>query len=160
MTAWEVIAGPKRLAPQREGVLDVREVRAQVREWVTPLGVADVDDLELVTTEIVTNAVRHTASGRPGGGVEVSVRLLAGQADTSASRVRVEILDDGVADGMPRFPVVDADPLESWEESGRGLAIVIALADRAGACQVSDTRAVQRWSVWFEMTVDLREARR
>ncbi|WP_051467008.1 ATP-binding protein [Actinomadura oligospora] len=157
--AWEVVVGPKRLAPQREGVLDVREVRAQVREWVEPLGVADVDDLELVTTEIVTNAVRHTASGRPGGGVEVSVRLLAGRAEASASRVRVEILDDGGASGVPRFPV-DTDPLESWEESGRGLAIVAGLACRAGACRVSDARAVQRWSVWFEMAVDLREARR
>ncbi|MEU8344024.1 ATP-binding protein [Spirillospora sp. NPDC048832] len=71
------------------GVLDVREVRARVRRALSQVVDGfDLDDVDLLVCEVATNAVRHSASGRVGGGVWVT--LLA-----SAVRLRVEIQDDG-----------------------------------------------------------------
>ncbi|WP_372503917.1 ATP-binding protein [Actinomadura rupiterrae] len=142
---WDAVT-TRRVTGQRDGQLDVRAVRAQVREWVGPMESVDVDDLDLVVTEVVTNAVRHTASGRDGGGVDVTVR-------TSAGRVRVEVLDDGGAAGAPRFPdhnrPLGVDDFSA--ESGRGLVIVAGLARAAGAEWIAGDGSAGRWGVWFEM---------
>ncbi|MFC4906733.1 ATP-binding protein [Actinomadura gamaensis] len=130
------------MSPQRDGRLDVRAVRDQVREWVGPRESVDADDLDLVVTEIVTNAVRHTASGRAGGGVDVTVRT----SDGDKGRVRVEIADDGGAACAPHFSA-DGRTGEWSDESGRGLVIVAGLARRAGA----EPDSSGRWVVWFEM---------
>ncbi|GAC1599152.1 MAG: hypothetical protein NVS3B21_25450 [Acidimicrobiales bacterium] len=85
------------------------------------------DAVKLLVSELVGNAVRHADSD-----IEVVIRLL----DTA---VRVEVRDD--VSSMPRL--VDA---ADDDESGRGLAIVDALASRWGV----DVRG-QGKSVWFEL---------
>jgi anti-sigma regulatory factor (Ser/Thr protein kinase) len=72
------------------------------------------DDAELALTELVTNAVMHA-------GTPVTVRLAC-----SANGLRVEVTDDDVA-GLPRRRV--ARPSAT---SGRGIALVAALADEHG----------------------------
>ncbi|MEV6956613.1 ATP-binding protein [Streptomyces sp. NPDC051183] len=104
---------------------------AQVREWKLSDDTAETAGLLL--GELMANACRHA---RVPPGREVWVRcLLAGE------RLRVEVLDAG-----RELPVLrDARPLA---ESGRGLAIVAALAGAWGAypreCGIGKT-------VWFEL---------
>jgi serine/threonine-protein kinase RsbW len=77
------------------------------------------DDVTCVATELGTNAVRHTASGRGGWfAVEISWHQQC---------VRVAVTDSGAPDG-PRM--ID-DPLAVH---GRGLRIVQGLSARTGVC--------------------------
>ena len=73
----------------------------------------DFDDLPLVTSELVTNAVRHAASD-----VVVSI-------DLSSSCVRVE-----VSDVSPKVPLLGA--LDVAHDGGWGLHIVEQLSTRWG----------------------------
>jgi len=73
-----------------------------------------VDDAVLLTSELVTNAITHTASGT-GGKVVVTVY----RADT---RVRVEVRDDG-SDHTPAVCSYD-----TAEVSGYGLGLVELIA--------------------------------
>lgn len=73
-----------------------------------------LDDVVTVVSELVCNAVTHTASGDGG---RVTVTLLAGD-DVH----RLEVADDGAGGGRPRLRA------ETGAESGRGLRIVDALA--------------------------------
>jgi anti-sigma regulatory factor (Ser/Thr protein kinase) len=76
-------------------------------------------DVELIISELVTNAIRHTPCGQAGG--TVTLRVLA-----TAGWVRVEVRDLGT-------PTLGEPARSSQEdECGRGLIIVEALADRAG----------------------------
>lgn len=122
-----------------DGVLDVREVRARVRRTVTLTRCAhgfDLGDVDLLVCEIATNAVQHSASGRPGGGLWVTVLV-------SAGRLRVEIQDDGGSAGCPMIPVKGS----AWDEGGRGLLMVSQLADRWGALRGENGHH----TVWFEV---------
>jgi len=76
------------------------------------------DEAVLLTSELVTNAITHTASGR-GGKVTVTVY----RDDT---RVRVEVRDDGSAE----IPVVR--PHNEARDSGYGLGLVELMAHRWG----------------------------
>jgi anti-sigma regulatory factor (Ser/Thr protein kinase) len=78
----------------------------------------DPDAATLLTSELVTNAILHTASGGPGG--VVSVRIL-GLADGAL----VEVTDGGSA----ATPVVKADPLAG---EGQGLYLVQQMASQWG----------------------------
>ncbi|TYK46784.1 ATP-binding protein [Actinomadura decatromicini] len=78
-----------------------------------------LDDIVMVVSETVANAITHTASGLDGG--RVTVVLAAGDG-----RYRLEVGDDGAADGKPH--VKD----EIGAETGRGMRIVDALASRWG----------------------------
>jgi anti-sigma regulatory factor (Ser/Thr protein kinase) len=73
-------------------------------------------DAALLTSELVTNAILHSASGLPGGKVTVSVQAAEGM-------VRVDVTDQGEL--PPRFP--------RSRGLGQGLALVAALADVFGA---------------------------
>ena len=77
-------------------------------------GCPAADDAVLLTSELVTNAVTHTASGT-GGKVVVTVY----RADT---RVRVEVRDDGSG----QVPAVCS--YDTAEESGYGLGLVELIA--------------------------------
>ncbi len=99
--------------------------------WHVTAGVVDL--AVLLTSELVTNAVRY-GRGR--------VRLRVQQDPPS---VRVQVHDDN-----PRLPVMVAEDDES-AESGRGLRLVDALATRWGAEQST----TEGKDVWFE--IDLRE---
>ncbi|GAA0594020.1 ATP-binding protein [Actinomadura livida] len=134
MIVWE---GGRTERMCSSGVLDVREVRARVRKALCGCaGGFDLDDVGLMVCEIATNAVRHSASGRPGGGVCVTVLV-------SAGRLRVEIQDDGGSRGHPMIPAEGS----AWDECGRGLLMVRELAGRWGTLRGEDGRH----TVWFEV---------
>jgi anti-sigma regulatory factor (Ser/Thr protein kinase) len=77
-----------------------------------------VDDAELCTSELVTNAVAHTASGVGG---RVSITVAAG-----ADGLRIGVTDDGA---QGRVPHVRREPLA---EDGRGILIVTTVAAEWG----------------------------
>ncbi|MFD0775452.1 ATP-binding protein [Streptomonospora algeriensis] len=91
----------------------------------------------LLTSELATNAITHSASGMPGGKFEVSVDLAAGWA-------RVEVRDLGSPE-QPRAQ--NRDPYDT-SEHGRGLDLVDALAATWGAERRPD--GLGRL-VWFEL---------
>jgi serine/threonine-protein kinase RsbW len=107
---------------------------ADVRHFVksTLTGYDTADDAVLLATELATNAIQHTASGT-GGTFAVTVC----QWPRSA---RITVTDDGSA-GTP----VAAAPNPS-DVSGRGLALVQALADDWGHHGDQHGR-----SVWFDI---------
>ncbi|WP_433175344.1 ATP-binding protein [Actinoallomurus sp. CA-150999] len=77
-----------------------------------------VDDAELCTSELVTNAVVHTTSGR-GGHVTITVAR-------DGDMVEICVGDDGAGGEVPY--VRD----EPFAEDGRGMVIVTALAAEWG----------------------------
>jgi anti-sigma regulatory factor (Ser/Thr protein kinase) len=95
-----------------------------------------VDDVLLLVSEVVSNAVRHSASG-DGGVIDVTV-LTAGRT------VRIEVGDQGGA-SEPRL--ANGTSNASRLTGGRGLRIVEMLADRWGHTGDELGRLV-----WFELT--------
>lgn len=92
------------------------------------------DTAELLTSELVTNALQHTAGG--------AVLTATFSADTGP-RLRVE-----VRDSLARRPrLCTADAASDHATSGRGLLLVQALADSWGV-RTGDSGKV----VWFELT--------
>ncbi|GAA2162997.1 ATP-binding protein [Actinomadura napierensis] len=135
MIVWDAARTERISSPV---VLDVRDVRAQVQRMLADSADHfDLRDVDLMVCEIVTNAVRHSVSGAPGGGVWVTVLV-------SSGRLRVEVQDDGGSDGRPAIPAQRAN----WSESGRGLLVVAGLADRWGVLSGRGRSS----TVWFEVT--------
>ncbi|MEU1351169.1 ATP-binding protein [Streptomyces sp. NPDC005795] len=95
----------------------VRAAREFVREVLADWGAGEAwaDDVVLCVSELATNALVHGVP--PGRGYRVMLWL------RDEGQVRVEVHDSG--DGEPGVR-------ESDGESGRGLVIVDALADRWG----------------------------
>jgi anti-sigma regulatory factor (Ser/Thr protein kinase) len=114
---------PGVLASVREGRMFARDV---VREWGLD---GLVDDVQLGTSELITNAVRHA-----GTDLAVSLRL-----DT---RLVVEVRD---SDPDLRHPgaALDHDLLAT---SGRGLHIVAAISSDWGVTSIPGGKAV-----WFAL---------
>jgi anti-sigma regulatory factor (Ser/Thr protein kinase) len=109
-------------------------VRCLCEEW----GVAGIADVaELLSSELVTNAVVHARS---------AIEL---EAARSQSDLRVDVRDVG-----PGAVVAEGRPPSSEAEGGRGLAIVASLADDWGV--ESSGRGK---SVWFSLAT-AREAER
>ncbi|MFF9318490.1 ATP-binding protein [Streptomyces sp. NPDC014735] len=106
----------------------VPQVRQILRDWC---GEADALDLLLCVSELLSNVIVHLGEGTP-------VTLCVSGAD--ASRVRVELSDP--EPGM--WPAPRAAGVE--DESGRGLALVGALASRWGVEQ-----GVRGKTVWCEL---------
>jgi anti-sigma regulatory factor (Ser/Thr protein kinase) len=92
------------------------------------------DDLELITAELASNAIRHTPSGQDGGEFTLTVRTGPGWA-------RLDVSDTGTGEWSGPRDAADDD------EYGRGLAIVAALSDKFG----HDVRA-RGQTVWAEVT--------
>ncbi|GAB3657950.1 ATP-binding protein [Actinocorallia lasiicapitis] len=109
----------------------VREVRRWARDLLSGEAAPVREDVVLLLAEVVTNAIRHSDSGR-GGKVGVSVEV-------HGAAVRCEVSDAG-GRGAPRL-------LERpGVEHGRGLVIVRELAAEWG------TRAGEDGNVtWFEV---------
>jgi anti-sigma regulatory factor (Ser/Thr protein kinase) len=105
MTAATLIRPRRRVFPGAVG--QVARARLFVGDVLD--GCPAAYDVILLTSELVTNAIAHTASGR-GGKVIVTVY----RADT---RVRVEVRDDG----SDQVPVVHA--VDEARESGFGLGL-------------------------------------
>ncbi|MCN9244556.1 ATP-binding protein [Streptomyces sp. RY43-2] len=107
-------------------------VRARLCDWQVPGDTCC--DAVLLVSELTTNAVLHTDSGR----------LLCGLTLTGDERrLRIELHDDGRTPVRPPECRVGPD-----EESGRGLLLVQQLADRWGSAR--STRAEGK-VVWAEL---------
>ena len=87
-----------------------------------------LDDVQLLVSELVTNAVVHAGSE-----VEVAVRLLT-------DSVRIEVVDRA-----PTAPLRPTEPADD-DESGRGLLLVETLASAWGVEPMDGGK-----SVWFEV---------
>ena len=100
----------------------VRHARLFLRDTLVPEHVAPgddlLDDMALVVGEFAGNGIRHTASGRGG---KIDIALWAG-----GGVLRAEVTDEGAGGARP----VVRDAADG--ESGRGLHIVAALAERWG----------------------------
>ncbi|WP_431037529.1 ATP-binding protein [Streptomyces sp. P6-2-1] len=112
--------------------------RALVREALAGL---DQDTAELLTAELVANAVEHTAGREP---IELYVELLA-------SHCQVEVLD---SDPAPPGGLSSPAPLEAPDplaEGGRGLLLIRALAAACGHRPTESGKAV-----WFRVAAHAR----
>ncbi|MGH3265373.1 MAG: ATP-binding protein [Trebonia sp.] len=116
----------------------VRVARGFVAGVLRELAAADaalpdeavLDNAALLTSELVTNAIRHSRSGESGGSVGLMVVAVPGG-------IRVEVTDSGSATS----PVVKQ---ESYTCDGHGLFLVEAVA-REWGCRRSDAGT----TVWF-----------
>jgi anti-sigma regulatory factor (Ser/Thr protein kinase) len=104
--------------------------RELVREAAKKIGVDDEHRwrVEMIVTELVTNAVRHG----PGGPVELAI-------EAGGNGVRGEVADPGP--GIRRQQLARR---RATEEGGRGLFLVDALSDSWGL-------STDRSRVWFEV---------
>jgi len=109
----------------------VREARAFVAKALGDLHPA-LEDVVLLTSELVTNAVMHSASHSAGGIVTV-------QITGSADGVRVEVTDAG---SDLSAPVVRGDVYAS---DGHGLFLVQTLSDQWGYLRDGNGTTVWFW---------------
>jgi anti-sigma regulatory factor (Ser/Thr protein kinase) len=115
----------------RRGPEAPAEARVAVAEWLGGAASREViDDVKLLVSELVTNAVRHP---RNDGFIGLEVQLRDG-------RVRVEVTDPGDGFKKPRIGSPPPDAL-----GGRGLLIVDRIATAWGVSPGKPTR------VWFEL---------
>jgi anti-sigma regulatory factor (Ser/Thr protein kinase) len=116
-----------------EGVAMARDV---VSRAVGDLAAAErrLEDLRLLTSEVVTNALRH-AGLAAGDSIAVAV-------DVSSDRVRVEVADRG-----PGFDPTSLEEPSPEKVGGWGLMLVRQLADRWGVIR-NDPNLV-----WFELSI-------
>ena len=115
----------------------VAEVRAELRDALRRWGVAEfIDTAELLSSELVTNAIRHTDRD-----AMFTARLYREPAsDGGRARLRVEVEDESDLWPTRRTPGEQAS-------SGRGLMLVEALADAWG---VEPRGSGKR--MWFELS--------
>ena len=113
--------------PSRPG--SVSAARRFVTEYLGDLSLAAQQPIELMVSELVTNAVRHARTD-----FTLSVEWASGQ-------VRVEVHDDGAGHPQLKRPGM-------LEPTGRGLQIVSALADDWGVIAHDDGK-----TVWFRCAV-------
>jgi anti-sigma regulatory factor (Ser/Thr protein kinase) len=106
----------------------VSEARRHVRRVLQAQPRDVVDVAELLTSELVTNAIRHGASG-----FELTIGV--------DKNIRVEVRDEGA--GRPS--VLSAGP---QDPSGRGLGIVEALSIAWGVIPAADGK-----TVWYELSL-------
>lgn len=117
----------------------VREARSFVAKALGDLHPA-LDDAILLTSELVTNAVTHTASRCPGGTVTVMVA-------ESPGGVRIEVSDAG---SELSAPVVRG---EVYASAGHGLFLVQTLADQWGYVRGNGGTTVWLWLAMLEQAV-------
>ena len=99
-------------------------VRDAIRSWRVPV---DLDAALLLTSELVTNAVRHEA----GQGAQAVVLAIA----CSRGRLRVDVHD--TSRSLPAVAEVSVDA-----ETGRGLLLVETLSDEWGSYRTPAGKAV------------------
>ncbi|WP_199807916.1 ATP-binding protein [Streptomyces sp. NRRL S-350] len=114
-------------------LVGVGAVRQRLRSALSRWGVPELSDTaELLSSELVTNALLHTAKGA------VFDAVLG-----SDHRLRIE-----VQDGTSRLPGRRRDPQAEYATSGRGLLLVEALADSWGVQLRGDGKVT-----WFELAL-------
>ena len=113
-----LVTGPAAPAEAR------RRVRDAIRSWQVPV---DLDAALLLTSELVTNAIRHEA----GQGAQAVMLAIA----SSRGRLRVDVHD--TSRSLPAVAEVPADA-----ETGRGLLLVETLSDEWGFYRTQAGKAV------------------
>ncbi|MFE5401350.1 ATP-binding protein [Streptomyces sp. NPDC004596] len=98
---------------------------------------ADSDTAELLTAELVANAVEHTAGRGP---IELVVELRPG-----GCQVEVHDPDPAPPGHLTRPVIEEPDP---WQEGGRGLLLIRALSSSCGHRPTASGKAV-----WFRLPV-------
>ncbi|WP_221349252.1 ATP-binding protein [Streptomyces beigongshangae] len=99
---------------------------------------ADSDTAELLTAELVANAVEHTTGDAP---IELVVELLP-------TDCRVEVHDpDPAPPGDLTVPGPSYEP-DPWQEHGRGLLLIRTLSSSCGHRPTESGKAV-----WFRVPV-------
>ena len=107
----------------------VRHTRELTRRTLATWGLSDLaDTVELLVSELVTNALRHGAG-------DIGLRLIR------AGSLLCEVRDDGHE--LPALRHADVT-----DESGRGLQLVTALAERWGTQRTATGKVV-----WFEQSI-------
>ncbi|MEV4944806.1 ATP-binding protein [Streptomyces sp. NPDC053755] len=111
--------------------------RALIRTAMAALDTpADSDTAELLTAELVANAVEHTDGGDP---IELVVELLPGTC-------QVEVHDRRpMGPGELTCPGPGEEP-DPWQEHGRGLLLIRALSSDCGHRPTAHGKAV-----WFTL---------
>ncbi|MFE7893028.1 ATP-binding protein [Streptomyces sp. NPDC057412] len=110
--------------------------RALVRTALAELEhAADSDTAELLTAELVANAVEHTPGDGP---IELVVAL-----HPSGCQVEVHDPDPAPPGHLTRPVVEEPDP---WQEHGRGLLLIRALSSSCGHRPTESGKAV-----WFRL---------
>lgn len=110
------------------------QARGVVTDLIHGLDSRLVDDVRLVASELVANAVFHSHAP-PGGSVELHLQMMAGV-------LRMELRYAG----PPFEPTVTRPDLHS--ERGRGLYIVDRLTDRWGVSAEDGLLAWAEWDIW------------
>jgi anti-sigma regulatory factor (Ser/Thr protein kinase) len=126
------ILGSATIPGRPEEVSGARAFVARTLSAVGKTPTVDVDTATLLTSELVTNAIVHSASGAPGGTVTIVV------VDVSDG-VLVEVIDDGSAD----TPVVKDGLLTA---DGHGLYLVQQMTAQWGYL-----RDPAGTTVWFHL---------
>jgi GAF domain-containing protein/anti-sigma regulatory factor (Ser/Thr protein kinase) len=111
-----------------------RDVAAALAPLSGRLGDRTAQDVRLLATELVANAVRHT--GVVGGTVEVELRV-------AGDRVHLSVLDDGPGFAPPERPISTPDGPGGW-----GLYLIDRRALRWGS------ERGERHRVWLELERD------
>ncbi|MFI9823303.1 ATP-binding protein [Streptomyces sp. NPDC052013] len=104
---------------------------------------ADCDTAELLTAELVANAVEHTSGTAP---IELVVRLLP-----TGCRVEVHDGDPAPPGDLTRPARGVPDP---WQEHGRGLLLIRTLSSSCGHRPTESGKAV-----WFHLSAVPRQRR-
>lgn len=118
------------LPARRTSVPEARKrVSTLLREWGAAQQVRD--DVELVVTELFTNAVRHTDSEKVG----CEITLVG-------AHIRIEITDEG----GPCVSAPHARPGTLDQEGGRGLLLVCALSESWGTRPDDSGRGQVVWA--------------
>jgi len=146
MSAAGETTGPLGLLGQMDlsGVAEsVGQARRYVPRLLTSLGHNEVDDIVLLVSEVVSNAVRHSDSRRPGGRVTLTLASIGDVLHVDV--LHVEVTDAGSATSSPIEPK-DAAPDDA---GGRGLWLVNELATAWGWHEVPNGRVV-----WFQTKRD------
>lgn len=117
--------------------------RALVRSALTGVeggaaGAADRDTAELLTAELVANAVEHTAGEDP---IELVVELLP-----EPGGCQIEVHDARPAAPGELVGPGPGTPVDPWQEHGRGLFLIRALSSACGHRPTAYGKAV-----WFTL---------
>ncbi|MFJ2028394.1 ATP-binding protein [Streptosporangium sp. NPDC087985] len=123
---------------------------ATARQWIRDLltgrtSAPTLDDAILLLSEIMTNAVIHSDSGRtPNGSVMICIGTDIGTgADGNTGKLHLEVIDDGSATNIPFIRAADTD-----SDGGRGLLLVDLIATDWGTHHDHETGN----AVWFHLT--------
>jgi anti-sigma regulatory factor (Ser/Thr protein kinase) len=128
--------------PQTAAAVPV--ARALVRTALTEVEhTADGDTAELLTAELVANAVEHAAGDGP---IELVVELLP-----TGCKVEVHDPDPAPPGDLTQAVAEDPDP---WQEHGRGLLLIRSLSSSCGHRLTESGKAV-----WFRLPVVPRQWR-